>query len=183
MYQSFRVKNFRCFDDLELNDLARINLIAGKNNTGKTSLLEAIMLHAGKQDVEALLRIWDEAEFKSVPDWHALFYGFDASQTITLSGIYNDRSFTVEAQFVANPNTRDLNFFYTSNGKRSPNSLLWREDAILRPHGAPSTFYTVLFLRAKDRVSLNEQAKLFSELDVSGNLNPLLVDHRSKEMG
>jgi len=47
MYQSFHVKNFRCFDDLQLNDLARVNLIAGKNNTGKTSLLEALFLHAG----------------------------------------------------------------------------------------------------------------------------------------
>ncbi|MGH7222767.1 MAG: AAA family ATPase [Gemmataceae bacterium] len=39
------VKNFRCFAGLVLNDLARVNLIAGKNNTGKTALLEAIHLH------------------------------------------------------------------------------------------------------------------------------------------
>ena len=44
MYNSFRVKNFRCFKDLQLNDLGRVNLIAGKNNTGKTALLEAMYL-------------------------------------------------------------------------------------------------------------------------------------------
>lgn len=44
MYKSFRVKNFRCFKDLQINDLGRVNLIAGKNNTGKTALLEAMML-------------------------------------------------------------------------------------------------------------------------------------------
>ena len=44
MYTSFRVQNFRCFEDLRIDDLARVNLIAGKNNTGKTSVLEAIML-------------------------------------------------------------------------------------------------------------------------------------------
>ena len=38
MYKSFRVKNFRCFKDLQINDLGRVNLIAGKNNTGKTAL-------------------------------------------------------------------------------------------------------------------------------------------------
>ena len=42
MYKSFRVKNFRCFKDLQINDLGRVNLIAGKNNTGKTALMEAM---------------------------------------------------------------------------------------------------------------------------------------------
>lgn len=45
MLTSFSVKNFRCFRDLSLEGLERINLIAGKNNVGKTSLLEAIHLH------------------------------------------------------------------------------------------------------------------------------------------
>ncbi len=45
MWQHFLVNNFRCFAGLHLKDLARVNLIAGKNNTGKTALLEAIHLH------------------------------------------------------------------------------------------------------------------------------------------
>ncbi len=56
MYQSFRVKNFRCFKDLQINDLGRVNLIAGKNNTGKTALLEAMYIHTGNRDVKVLLR-------------------------------------------------------------------------------------------------------------------------------
>ena len=30
MYRSFRMKNFRCFKDLQINDLGRVNLIAGR---------------------------------------------------------------------------------------------------------------------------------------------------------
>ena len=45
MWKHFVVTNFRCFAGLHLKDLARVNLIAGKNNTGKTALLEAIHLH------------------------------------------------------------------------------------------------------------------------------------------
>jgi len=45
MWQHYIVTNFRCFAGLHLKDLARVNLIAGKNNTGKTALLEAIHLH------------------------------------------------------------------------------------------------------------------------------------------
>src|SRR5215470_736576 len=57
MYESFHVKNFRCFDNLELNDLARINLIAGKNNTGKTAFLEALFLHAGAYNPSLILNL------------------------------------------------------------------------------------------------------------------------------
>jgi len=45
MFTSFSVRNFRCFSDLTVEPLGRINLIAGKNNAGKSSLLEAIHLH------------------------------------------------------------------------------------------------------------------------------------------
>lgn len=46
MFQSLEIKNFRGFAKLTLGDLGRVNLIVGKNNTGKTSLLEAITLLA-----------------------------------------------------------------------------------------------------------------------------------------
>ncbi len=52
MFRSFTVKNFRCFRELTLAPLERINLIAGKNNTGKTALLEAIHLHSYPRNCE-----------------------------------------------------------------------------------------------------------------------------------
>jgi len=47
MYERFEIKGFRCFEDLRLPDLARINLFAGVNNIGKTALLEAIFIDSG----------------------------------------------------------------------------------------------------------------------------------------
>jgi AAA15 family ATPase/GTPase len=47
MFRSFHIQNFRCFRDLKLDNLERVNLIAGQNNVGKTALLEAIFLHLG----------------------------------------------------------------------------------------------------------------------------------------
>lgn len=46
MWQSFTAKNFRGFHGLVVNDLARVNLIAGKNNMGKTAVLEAMQIHS-----------------------------------------------------------------------------------------------------------------------------------------
>lgn len=50
MYQSFVIKNFRCFSDIAIEQLERVNLITGKNNVGKTAFLEALWLHHGYQN-------------------------------------------------------------------------------------------------------------------------------------
>ena len=47
MLERLHIRNYRVFKDLKIDNLSRINLIAGKNNAGKTSLLETIFLLAG----------------------------------------------------------------------------------------------------------------------------------------
>lgn len=44
MLKSLKIQNFRGFRNLEINDLGAVNIIGGRNNAGKTSLLEAIAL-------------------------------------------------------------------------------------------------------------------------------------------
>ncbi len=41
---SLRIQNFRCFKDFTAEKLGDVNLIVGKNNSGKSSLLEAVWL-------------------------------------------------------------------------------------------------------------------------------------------
>ncbi len=44
MLDSLHIKNFRCFEDLTIPSLGRVNLIVGKNNSGKSTLLEAVSI-------------------------------------------------------------------------------------------------------------------------------------------
>lgn len=46
MLKELHISNYRLFDDLTIPDLGQVNLIAGKNNTGKTALLEALRIWA-----------------------------------------------------------------------------------------------------------------------------------------
>ena len=44
MLKSLKIENFRGFPSFEMQNLGRLNLIVGTNNSGKTSILEAIQL-------------------------------------------------------------------------------------------------------------------------------------------
>lgn len=46
MLKDLNITNYRCFKDLNIDGLSRVNLLVGRNNSGKTSLLEAIYLLA-----------------------------------------------------------------------------------------------------------------------------------------
>ena len=46
MYKSLDIQGFRQFNAVKIDNLSRINLILGPNNSGKTTLLEAVLSHA-----------------------------------------------------------------------------------------------------------------------------------------
>lgn len=56
MLKSFTIDHFRGYKKFALSDLKLINLVGGLNNVGKTSLLEALYIHAGFGNAELLLR-------------------------------------------------------------------------------------------------------------------------------
>ena len=47
MLNSLEIKNFRILEDFKVSKLGRVNLIVGKNNSGKSSVLEALRIYAG----------------------------------------------------------------------------------------------------------------------------------------
>ncbi|HYT27446.1 MAG TPA: AAA family ATPase [Ktedonobacteraceae bacterium] len=54
---SLEIRNFRGFQDLKIERLGRVNLIVGKNNIGKSSLLEALQLYARRGSPEIIWEI------------------------------------------------------------------------------------------------------------------------------
>lgn len=57
MFKSIEIDNFRLFKRLSLKRLKRVNLVTGRNASGKTSLLEAIFLNAGAGNPELIFAI------------------------------------------------------------------------------------------------------------------------------
>ncbi len=95
MYRTFSVKNFRCFKRLSMESLAQVNLIAGKNNVGKTALLEAMFLHLGPNNPELPVRI---SAFRGIEQfvvdpadlWGWLFFRRETGDLIEISSVDGD---------------------------------------------------------------------------------------------
>lgn len=62
MIRRIEVKNYRMFYDVTIDGLSGVNLFAGKNNIGKSSLLELIFLHNNKFSQDAIYKVLLERE-------------------------------------------------------------------------------------------------------------------------
>lgn len=59
MLNNIKIQNYRNFKSLSIEKLGRVNLIIGRNNTGKTSLLEAIFLFTNRSLIDSIDKIID----------------------------------------------------------------------------------------------------------------------------
>jgi predicted ATP-dependent endonuclease of OLD family len=53
--QDIHIKDFKCFTDFKAKGFARINLIGGKNNVGKTAFMEACFVNLHAQDIKGFV--------------------------------------------------------------------------------------------------------------------------------
>lgn len=63
MLQSIHIQNFRCFEDFKAEGFERINLIGGKNNSGKTCLLEAVFSILKPLNLEIISQLRNQTSF------------------------------------------------------------------------------------------------------------------------
>lgn len=93
MIDSLHIKNFRGFRDLSLSGLRPINIVVGKNASGKTALLEAVRV--GLAGTPQVLYQVNQSRMPGIPlqlgpsrdnfenMWNSDFYNLDSSQPIS----------------------------------------------------------------------------------------------------
>lgn len=81
MYQDIRIKHFRGFEDLRIEGLSQVNVFLGRNNSGKTSILEAVFLLTNPRNGTLPLLIGHTRGFSGSKQrqstaylWHSLDY-------------------------------------------------------------------------------------------------------------
>ncbi len=117
MYKEFSVNNFRGFEKFTIGLLERVNLIAGKNNVGKTALLEAFWFHHGAPDPGLAIRL---NRFRGIVEINAsypcleVFNNLDIEKRIEFASISEDGTKQDEVIY-----TREPSLMSISDGKYS----------------------------------------------------------------
>ncbi|WP_392530872.1 ATP/GTP-binding protein [Nostoc sp. C117] len=106
MLKTIKIDNFRSFKSFELQQLGRVNLLVGKNNSGKTSILEAIQLLCSRTNLEPLAEVMinrgeyflnDHQRRNSELDICHLFYGHEIQpdSNLCVSGMNDENKETI----------------------------------------------------------------------------------------
>ncbi len=91
MIKDLEIRHFRCFEKTKISGFSNVNLIGGKNNSGKTALLEAIYLNSvpSPESITFLRRLRRDSSLflKAYPKraWDNFFFGQDKSQIIYIT--------------------------------------------------------------------------------------------------
>ncbi len=99
MLTSLRLKGYRGFRDYGVAGLARVNLLGGRNNCGKTSILEAVHLLESGADPEVLMQIAERRGevLAATPTRHG--YRVDTTPTPTCAHFFYGHDFAKSHDF------------------------------------------------------------------------------------
>ena len=77
MFQTIDIKAYRGLKNITLQNLSRVNILVGENNTGKTSILEAIQLLRDPEVVDNVLSIAKKRQPRNIMVQSANLIPFD----------------------------------------------------------------------------------------------------------
>ncbi|MEZ4514767.1 MAG: AAA family ATPase [Chloroflexota bacterium] len=135
MLQNLEIQNYRLFQNLKIEDFARVNLIVGKNNVGKSSLLEALHLLLSQKSPMAALDFLETREnFSSkAPSPHrseyelsTLYFGHGAVGTSPIR-LYATGQSSMSLEIQRKPEANRADFIY-GNGQSTQISLILQKD-------------------------------------------------------
>ena len=88
MIEELKIQNFRCFSEVEINGIKPITVISGKNNIGKSSVLEALFFmydHANGTPFLKMNRVRGEAVNRSIYNtWESVFHNANTDKPIII---------------------------------------------------------------------------------------------------
>ncbi|MDA1193117.1 MAG: AAA family ATPase, partial [Candidatus Poribacteria bacterium] len=177
MFQQLTIQNFRCLKMLEFDALKRVNLIGGKNNVGKTAVLEAFLFFSDVPDAKRIFRLnkwrvlYNDSHIDGYEGWRDVFYGYSIDEPIKVHAERKDQTSRTMEYRSPMPERRTLNTNLTDSGvTNSPQSI------DLRNQFSPNVF---------PRFSNSLPAKLCesspsASVDVVESFNRIALKQRSK---
>jgi AAA domain, putative AbiEii toxin, Type IV TA system/AAA ATPase domain len=105
VYSTFSINNFRTFQELQV-ELSPVCLISGRNNAGKSALLEAAFLHAAgpRAGISAIATLYGARGLgpislntgESGTIWDSLYHNYNINSPVRLEGVFSGEPVVVE---------------------------------------------------------------------------------------
>ena len=142
LLRDLTIENYRSFENYKLDGLARVNLLVGDNNCGKTSVLEAGFLLTSSEPLDAILTITGlrgescrldqqppNQQLVTVPAVDGLFFGraITPGSNFAIKGVMDDAGVPQHAGFeVVIEDWRALDLKVSSDHPNIPANAPWR---------------------------------------------------------
>lgn len=202
MFRSLSITGFRGFSKLKVDDLARFSLFFGRNNAGKTALLESIFMLAGPTNPELSIRVNSFRGvdlFRNDPEelWGWLFHQKNLRGTIELEAetATSKRTVTLTLKDPAKVQLKvskqkqkarrstltsstdsavsELDIKYREGNHTTQSSAIVAETGVTFKRGRQFKFPTSIFVMSRAAYA-SENAERFSKLEESGEHEELL---------
>ena len=203
MMNSLSIKNYKLFKSFSIENLPQILLLGGKNNCGKTSILEAVCLSLGFINPDLFIKILNwrlGGNISNVSDnmWFmSLYRNFGLDQTITLEYVYNlskkKVEFRTEKELLVNLDDKDsysksfssseetigINICYWPNEEKKPEkaTLSIKNNRFLlekRSENFQPQNESVFFISSTRPLTVEENAERYSQLALNNNAESIL---------
>ena len=102
MFTKLKFENFKAFKSIEVSKLSRVNIFLGENNSGKSTLLDALFILTGIGNPELMMRTNQFRDYNRLKDLSYFFHNFDSKESIILSSSGNSNEFNREASIRLN---------------------------------------------------------------------------------
>jgi len=145
MLKEIEIQNFRCFEQIKISGFERVNLIGGKNNAGKTALLEALVLYNDPDGTSIFalktLRMESSESSESIESiesiksiykrgWNHFFYSLNKDAVIVIHG-KDETNVVHKIEIWLDESGNVNNIFSDQNVERLRESFLKYKDDLL----------------------------------------------------
>jgi AAA15 family ATPase/GTPase len=141
-FTAFHIESYRKLSKIDVKHLSRVNLFAGGNNMGKTSILEAFYILSQLNNINAYLEL-ERYRGKFVDDFQAKWIDKNFTDTIELNGVFNGENTSVMLRNeLTEDNIEKLNYLSTIVAEAQANGDILTSNIHLFSNQSPEIRYS-----------------------------------------